>query len=90
MVMIEIKNNYLLLIKLLSLQTDIGYVYKLNKTRLYICKHDSIKYPCVFTEYMSIILRSCSIKWGFFVLEYLLEVVAEQPKTKINGRAIFW
>lgn len=29
---------------------------------------------------------------GFFFLvsEYLLEVVAEQPKTKINARAIFW
>lgn len=27
---------------------------------------------------------------GFFVLEYLLEVFAEQPKIKINARAIFW
>lgn len=26
----------------------------------------------------------------FFVLEYLLEVFAEQPKIKINARAIFW
>lgn len=27
---------------------------------------------------------------GFFVSQYLLEVVAEQPKIKINARAIFW